>query len=191
MSDRDNPSMADRKPPSPAAPSFSGDRATAPMALEEDTPSAWARFEELQKAHEAGFQHTQPATRPQAPATNFAATEPMALPGTGSVPQQRPATGRKASMDEALIIARRNNRACPVPAQWAALHRLLPVRTAEGRTFAAPPPVDGAAWGSTSAMQKRLRLRDQIEWADRSGALQPVFEFLLALPEDQWHHFGD
>lgn len=39
-------------------------------------------------------------------------------------------------------------------------------------------------------MQKRLRLRDQIEWAAQAGALQGVFEFLSGLREEEWLHFG-
>jgi hypothetical protein len=40
-------------------------------------------------------------------------------------------------------------------------------------------------------MQKRLRLRDQIEWAERAGALMAVYDFLLGLPEEQWFHFDE
>ncbi|HYF21319.1 MAG TPA: hypothetical protein VEA40_25880 [Ramlibacter sp.] len=97
---------------------------------------------------------------------------------------------RAVTLDEVMVLARRNNRACPMPEAWAALHALLPARQAGGRSHAPPPPVDGPAWAATSGMQKRLRLRDQIEWADREGALAPVHEFLAALPEEQWHHLG-
>jgi hypothetical protein len=37
-------------------------------------------------------------------------------------------------------------------------------------------------------MQKRLRLRDQIEWAEQAGVLAAVHDFLAALPEEQWLH---
>jgi hypothetical protein len=93
------------------------------------------------------------------------------------------------TLEQAMSMARRNNRACPLPAHWAAFFKLLPPRVAEGRAFAPPAPVDGPAWAATSAMQKRLRLRDQIEWAERQGALQVAHDFLAALPEEQWHHF--
>ncbi len=160
------------------------------MALEQDSPSVWAQFEALQKAHEAGFDTTQPAPRPHPQTTTFAPTQPMAVLSAPKVPKA--AAGRTVTLDEAMVMARRNNRACPVPAQWVAFHKLLPVRAAEnGRTLAPPPPVDGAAWAGTSPMQKRLRLRDQIEWAERTGALEAAYQFLVALPEDQWHHFSD
>ncbi|WP_427912789.1 hypothetical protein ACPWT1_19520 [Ramlibacter sp. MMS24-I3-19] len=50
-------------------------------------------------------------------------------------------------------------------------------------------PIDGPAWNVVSPMQKRLRLRDQVEWAEGAGALAAVHAFLVALPEDEWLHF--
>ncbi len=177
--------------PTIPAPFHPGDRATAPMALEENTESAWARVEVLQKGLEAP-----PETAPEAPAKAgdaYAATVPMSLAEgrAPAAPRAAEPAAPKASLDEVMLLARRNNRACPLPAPWAALHALLPPRPAAGRSMPPPPPVDGPAWGATSAMQKRLRLRDQIEWADRAGVLQEVFGFLSALPEEQWHHFGE
>ncbi|TFZ07776.1 hypothetical protein [Ramlibacter humi] len=182
-----------KKPPPPPAPAHfvPGSRATAPMGLEETSESAWARFEELQRTHEVQFQATQPAARP-APTVppGFEPTEPMGLAQVKAKPAAlAPAVIRDVTLEEAMVMARRNNRACPMPAQWSAFHKMLPPRVSEGRTFTPPAPVDGAAWNATSAMQKRLRLRDQIEWAGRVGALQQAYQFLVSLPEEQWHHF--
>lgn len=180
-----------KKPPHTApAPFFPGSRATAPMGLEESTESAWARFEELQRAHDGQFQATQPATKPgPSAAPGYEPTEPMSLAQMKPKPAAPAPAAREVTLDEAMVMARRNNRACPMPAQWTAFHKLLPPRTSDGRTFTAPAPVDGPAWNATSSMQKRLRLRDQIEWADRVGALQQAYQFLVSLPEEQWHHF--
>ena len=92
-------------------------------------------------------------------------------------------------VSDVMTLARRNNRACPVPPAWAAFHRLLPVREYRGSRIPPPPPIEGTAWAASSPMQKRLRLRDQIEWADRTGALMAAYDFLSAIPEEQWHHF--
>lgn len=67
---------------------------------------------------------------------------------------------------------------------------MLPPRLAGGQRIPAPAPIDGPGWAASSAMQKRLRLRDQIEWAAQAGALQGVFEFLSGLREEEWLHFG-
>ena len=94
------------------------------------------------------------------------------------------------TLDQVMVLARRNNRACPVPAQWAAFHRLLSRHQPQGGV-APPAPVDGPGWAATSPMQKRLRLRDQLEWAERTGVLTEVGGFLAGLTEQDWHHFGD
>jgi hypothetical protein len=181
--------MSNRTPPSSPPVYDAGDRATAPAALEETSASAWQRFEELQNAHSGQFAPTAPGTRPPGgPASGFAPTQPMDALAPAAAPAAA-APLRSVTLDDLMLLARRNNRACPMPAQWAAFHRLLPSRAVEGRTLTAPVPVDGAAWSVTSAMQKRLRLRDQLEWAERVGALPAAYAFLSALTEEQWQHF--
>lgn len=182
----------DRRPPrSPAPATFvAGTRATAPVPLEETSESAWQMFQELQRVHGQPVSQSKDAPPASVP-KGFEATQPMqaAAPPSQAQTPPRPA-GPVASLDAVMQLARRNNRACPLPEPWAALHRHLPPRLAGGKSYPAPAPVDGGAWGVTSAMQKRLRLRDQIEWAEREKGLQAVFEFLLGLREEEWHHFG-
>jgi hypothetical protein len=38
-------------------------------------------------------------------------------------------------------------------------------------------------------MQRRLRLRDQIEWADVAGVLPQVHSLLARLADDEWTYF--
>lgn len=176
----------DSKPPKPGVPPepfFPASRATAPMGLEEDSESAWQRFEALRNGAEAKAEAPAEAKPPAAP--GYEPTQPLE-----HVLKARAIESRRAvTLDEVMNLARRNNRACPLPAPWAALHDLLPARVIDGRTQSPPPPVDRKGWAATSAMQKRLRLRDQIEWADRAGVLQAAHDFLARLPEEHWHHF--
>ena len=167
----------DRPPSKPGAPAplFPADRATAPMALERNSESAWALFEQLQSGQEV-------PQEPAAPVPGYEPTEPMEMPGAAAAPSRV-----RATLDEVMALARRNNRACPLPAPWAAFYDLLPARASDGAR--PPPPVDRQGWTASSAMHKRLRLRDQIEWADRSGVLQQAHDFLAGLPEEHWHHF--
>ena len=167
---KDHPSS---KPEVPA-PQFPADRATAPMALERDSESAWALFERLRSRQDAAQ---------TAPAPGYEPTEFLEVPGAAAAGL----SGSQATLDEVMALARRNNRACPLPAPWAAFHDLLPARVGDGAK--APPPVDRQGWTASSAMHKRLRLRDQIEWADRTGVLQAAHDFLARLPEEHWHHF--
>lgn len=180
---------AKKTPPDPLfAPRYPGDRATAPGALEDLGDSAWQRFEELRQRSDRQFAPTEPGLRGTTSAPPaFQPTQPMTQ-SAGAHPS-RPIARRKAplSVDEVMVVARKNNRTCPLPPAWQALHELLAAQQQHGP--AAPAPIDGPAWGVVSPMQKRLRLRDQVEWAERAGALAAVHAFLVALPEDQWLHF--
>ena len=180
-----------RKPPDvPFVPHFPGDRATAPGALEELGDSAWHRFEELQQKQDRQFAATEPGRRaPDTASRAFQVTQPMTIQPGGAAPARgaRRAKG-PLSLDDVMLVARRNNRACPMPASWAVVHALL-LAQAPQAAASVPAPVDGPAWDAVSAMQKRLRLRDQIEWAERVGALAAVHAHLVKLDEDDWLHF--
>lgn len=181
--------MAARTPPDPFAPRFAGDRATAPGALEDLGDTAWQRFEELRQRSDRQFAPTEPGVRDKADtARAFQATQPMTQ-RPDQAPVRSTARRRTAplSLDDVMLVARKNNRACPMPAQWQALHDVLAGQRQQGP--AAPAPIDGSAWDAVSPMQKRLRLRDQIVWAERAGALAAVHAFLVALAEEQWLHF--
>ncbi|WBY02608.1 hypothetical protein PE066_03465 [Ramlibacter tataouinensis] len=182
------PAARPPRPPAPA-PFVAGTRATAPAALEESSDSAWQMFQELQRMHGQPVSPGRTAAEPApSPAGAFAPTQPMQAPVPAPDGQAR-APSPPVNLERVMLLARRNNRACPLPGPWAALHRLLPPRLADGQQRAAPAPLDGPAWAAASAMQKRLRLRDQIEWAERQGALQAAFEFLSGLREEEWVHF--
>lgn len=183
---------ADRKAPDPS--SYSPlDRATVPAAVEENSESAWAKFEALQRGEP--LDPTQPMPLGGMPKGSYDTTQPQEPGPRAGASQQaplrgdRPRTAKALSLAEVMVVARRNNRACPLPQQWAAFHQLLPIRELHGRQLGAPLPIAGAAWASASAMEKRLRLRDQIEWAERTGALAAAHAFLCALGEEDWLHF--
>jgi hypothetical protein len=46
-------------------------------------------------------------------------------------------------------------------------------------------------WGQLSGLQKRLRFRDHVEWAERHGRLGQVAHFIGGLPEAGWVHMGE
>jgi hypothetical protein len=134
--------------------------------LEKDTETSWAAFQALNTAHEQGFKATEPATLhnlPPAPAA--------AIPG----------------VEDVMAEARRNNRVCPKPLVWQRLYEWLPHKGPKLPGV----PATRAEWEQLSALQKRSRLREHIEWAAFQGVLPKVHEALKALPEDRWHHMGD
>ncbi|HYD76646.1 hypothetical protein [Ramlibacter sp.] len=175
-----------RRPPrTPAleAPFLYGDRIPQAEAQERDTETSWALFQELHERHEARFADTVPATAPLPLGTEraFAPTRPNPLPAAA------PATAR-VTLEQLLAESRRNDRVCPLPGAWQALYQLLPDKRQEGAFWQPPPPISGAAWKATSALPKRLCLRDHLEWAVARGAGAAVLDFLRGLPEEEWLH---
>lgn len=140
---------------------FPGDRATAPTPLEDGSDAAWDEFMQLQSRMDS-------------------------LPSTTDLPghdvQRHVASD--PTLDSTLQLARYKNRACPTFARWQALYAILPVRGQD----AAPRPVNWFQWRHVSPMQKRLVLREQIEWAAATGALVAVHNFLRSLADDEWEH---
>jgi hypothetical protein len=95
------------------------------------------------------------------------------------------------TQEDILALARRNQRVCPLPQQWNRLYELLPDKRRVGNGWQPALPLILAAWDTTPAMMKMLRLQEHIEWATDHGALPQVARFLASLPEDQWLHHGE
>ena len=150
-------------------------RATAPGALEDDSDRAWAEFQALQKAGEDQFEATRAST----------GVAPLqSSPASGPAPS---ASGSARTLDAALALARQGNRVCPLPGSWAKLSELLQQLAPAGTV--PPYPIDGQAWNIVSPMEKRVRLREQLEWASRFGMLDAAVKFLESMPEKAWLHF--
>lgn len=81
--------------------------------------------------------------------------------------------------DRVLRLARSHARVCPLPGPWRCLHLLLPA--------GAPAPIPARAWDHTPDFEKQRRLREQIDWAARQGALTRLYDCLAALREQDWH----
>jgi hypothetical protein len=97
----------------------------------------------------------------------------------------------QVTLDGALALSTKNGRICPLPQQWIKLHRMLPARRRIGAGWEPPLPLILGAWYDTSALEKMLRLRQHLEWADRHGALPAVVAYLESLGEEDWLHFGE
>lgn len=92
---------------------------------------------------------------------------------------------------EALVrYSQENGRVCPVPARWDDLWQMLPERRRVGGGWEPALPLILAAWSSTPALLKILRLREHVQWAADHGALRMVDGFLRSLPESDWAHLS-
>jgi hypothetical protein len=54
-----------------------------------------------------------------------------------------------------------------------------------------PPPVQPWQWTKLSALQKRLRFREHVAWAERHGRLNRLARFIGGLAETDWLHIGE
>ncbi|HET8746873.1 MAG TPA: hypothetical protein VFM98_14795 [Ramlibacter sp.] len=144
----------------------------APEALE-GGDSLWAEWEEASRRMDLAFAPTQPS---------------QAVPLSGKAPEPAPAEHHPLSADALMVRARRNNRVCPLPAKWLQLYDAL-----DGERYAdlPPPPVQPWMWRKLSSLQKRLRFREHVEWAERHGRLEQLARFMDRLAEDDWLHMGE
>lgn len=89
-----------------------------------------------------------------------------------------------SSVEQILEEVRRDGRICPQPQVWNGLHKLLCDVASPAQK--PPPPLILAAWFEPH-LSKILRLREQIEWADKHNCLVEVSEYLDSLPEESWY----
>ena len=149
----------------------------AAEAIEKDTDSAWALWQEANAKVEGGdprYAKTEPA--------GLAGTKPAQPAGAAFVPHEKAVT-----VEEAMLIARKNNRVVPRPVRWHEMFAMIPGKE-EARP---PPPITGKAWNTTTSLAKRNCLREQLDWAASRGALGELVSFLQALPESDWLHMDE
>jgi hypothetical protein len=94
----------------------------------------------------------------------------------------------RLTVQDVMVEARRYNRVCPQEPQWQRLHALLLQQPAPEEP--PPPPMTPSEAAVAPPLAKRLRVRDQVEWAERHGLLREVLGFLRSLPEEDWLHIG-
>lgn len=111
--------------------------------------------------------------------SSFTKTQPSALLRLRKDRRQPPG---RYSVQDVMAEARRHNRVCPREAEWQHLHVML------GQE--APASLSGGELKRTPPLLRRIRLRDQVEWAAEKGQLLDVMDFLQRLREDQWMHMG-
>ena len=144
---------------------------------QEGGESAWQIWEEASRRLDLAFAPTEPSS--------------LAPMSTGSdladlLPDGKPS--HLLSSHTLMVVARRNNRACPRPVPWAALYDLL---EGDRHQDLLEPPVQPWLWSHLSGLQKRLRFREHLEWAERHGQLGLVAQFMGGLAEGDWVHMGE
>ena len=156
------------------------DRGEVPPASEDASETAWREFDACWEALDRRVRETAWDLKPQ-PARARGNRGPASKP-----PQTSQAT--PVQVDDVMRLARLCDRVCPTPTAWMRLQQLLRVLVPARPTDPAPVALDALEWGTTTDLQKRLRLREQLAWAQHHGGLHVAHEFLFALSESDWHH---
>ena len=154
-----------------------GDPIPAPEAVERNTDTAWALFEDVAAKEQHRFADTAPMTRPG---------EVHRMPSVAAVRM----TGTSL-LEKVLGELTRQNRVCPVPAQWSKFFEDLVQGKSSDEVASLAPPMTGEAWKATSSLAKRMTMKDQISWAEANGKTDTAYRFLLRLRESEWFHVGD
>lgn len=90
-----------------------------------------------------------------------------------------------------IAYVQSEGRICPMPTFWNDMWNILPDRRQKTSGGWNPsPPLILAAWGNTTAEEKRDRLKLHIEYAATKGVLDKIDKFLRELKPDQWA-YGD
>jgi len=165
------------------------ERDSLPEVVEEDSEACWALWEELAEREASAKPAVQrPAQETQGLGWD-AQTAPAGLTDMADV-TLAPLAG-PITVGTVLSLSKKNNRVCPMPGQWLMLHDILTLNGTRKLKPYPPEPVVGRAWVSTSAINKRIRMRDMIMWAADYGGLSAVHDFLQHLDEDEWLHVGE
>lgn len=90
-------------------------------------------------------------------------------------------------LEALLAYVQEDGRICPQPMQWKKLWEMLPDRQRDGSGWNPPLPLILGAWWEATRLEKMLRLREHIEYAETRGALDRVDDYLRRLHQDQWH----
>lgn len=85
-----------------------------------------------------------------------------------------------------------NDRLVPMPDYWARLYGMLRNTSRKPSERSVPPaPLILGAWHYSMPLEKQLRFKEHLEWAESEGQIEEIGKYLRALSEAQWCHFGE
>jgi len=83
-----------------------------------------------------------------------------------------------------------NNRI--IPKDWNKLYSLLKNKRQLPSGGMMPSlPLILTAWHNTMPLEKQLRFKEHIEWANGQKQIEEIGHYLRKLKEDEWYHFGE
>jgi hypothetical protein len=83
-------------------------------------------------------------------------------------------------------------RLVPKPERWNELYQMLRnTRQKPSGGWEPPLPLILAAWHHSMPLEKKLRFKEHLTWANDQGQIAEIGAFLRSLPEDNWCHLGE
>jgi hypothetical protein len=79
-----------------------------------------------------------------------------------------------------------------IPKDWNGLYNMLrnKKQKASGGWEPSLPLILGA-WHDTIPIEKQLRFKEHVQWANDNHQIDEIGCYLRALPEEEWYHFGE
>lgn len=85
-----------------------------------------------------------------------------------------------------------NNSLVPMPPQWNNLFGMLKnTRQKPSGGWEPPLPLILAAWHHSMPIEKQLRFKGHLQWAQTEGQIEEICGYLRSLTETQWCHLGE
>lgn len=79
-----------------------------------------------------------------------------------------------------------------IPRDWNKLYGLLKNKKQRSSGGWEPSlPLMLGAWRTTLPIEKQLRFKEHIQWANDNGQIADIGAYLRSLAEDGWYHFGE
>ncbi len=98
----------------------------------------------------------------------------------------------KETLDTLWDYCTMKKRVIPCPMAWKELYEMLKDKRQKTSGGWEPPlPLILGAWHYSTPIEKQLRFKEHLHWADNKGQLNEVCAFLRSLPEEKWCHFGE
>ena len=90
-----------------------------------------------------------------------------------------------------IDYCQQNARVCPSPDKWNELWEMLPDKERVGNGWQPPLPLILGTWHYTGALEKMVRLKEHLEYAEKHKVLEQVDSYLRGLQESEWAHLGE
>jgi len=85
-----------------------------------------------------------------------------------------------------------SRRLVPMPERWNELYQMLKnTRQKPSGGWEPPLPLILASWHHSVPLEKKLRFKEHLSWANDQGQIEEVGKFLRSLPENDWCHLGE